>query len=61
MKLGTRDPDTFYHAGMIYDALGDRAKAQGYLEEAARISPRGRPELVKIAGAADGRTCDLRN
>ena len=61
MKLGTRDPDIFYHAGMIYDALGDRAKAQSYLEEAARISPRGRPELVKIAGAADGRTCDLRN
>ena len=61
MKLGTRDPDMFYHAGMIYDALGDRAKAQSYLEEAARISPRGRPELVKIAGASDGRTCDLRN
>jgi len=61
MKLGTRDPDFFYHAGMIYDALGDRAKAAGYLEEAARISPRGRPELVKIAGAADGRKCDLRN
>lgn len=61
MKLGTRDPDVFYHAGMIYDALGDRAKAQSYLEEAARISPRGRPELVKMAGAADGRKCELRN
>jgi tetratricopeptide (TPR) repeat protein len=61
MKLGTRDPDFFYHAGMIYDALGDRAKAQTYLEEAARISPRGRPELLKIAGAADGRRCELRN
>jgi Flp pilus assembly protein TadD len=61
MKLGTRDPDFFYHAGMIHDALGDRAKAATYLEEAARISPRGRPELVKIAGAADGRRCELRN
>ena len=61
MKLGTRDPDFFYHAGMIYDALGDRAAAAKYLEEAARISPRGRPELVKIAGASDGRRCDLRN
>ena len=36
MKLGTRDPDFFYHAGMIYDALGDRAAAAKYLEEAAR-------------------------
>jgi tetratricopeptide (TPR) repeat protein len=61
MKLGTRDPDFFYHAGMIYDALGDREKAKTYLEEAARISPRGRPELVKMAGASDGRRCDLRN
>jgi tetratricopeptide (TPR) repeat protein len=61
MKLGTRDPDFFYHAGMIYDALGDRAKAASYLEEAARISPRGRPDLMKIAGPANGRTCDLRN
>jgi tetratricopeptide (TPR) repeat protein len=61
MKLGTRDPDFFYHAGMIYDALGDRAKASGYLEEAARISPRGRPELVKLAGASDGRRCELKN
>ena len=61
MKLGTRDPDFFYHAGMIYDALGDRAAAAKYLEEVARISPRVRPELVKIAGASDGRRCDLRN
>src|SRR4029078_8999620 len=41
MKVGTRDPDFFYHAGMIYDALGDREKAKTYLEEAAQISPRG--------------------
>jgi tetratricopeptide (TPR) repeat protein len=61
LKLGTRDPDFFYHAGMIHDALGDREKASQYLEEAARISPRGRPELVKISGASDGRRCDLRN
>jgi len=60
MKLGTRDPDFFYHAGMIDDALGDRAGAATYLEEAARISPRGRPELLKIAGASDGRRCELR-
>ena len=61
MKLGTRDPDFFYHAGMIYDALGDRAAAAKYLEEAVRIRPRGRPERAKITGASDGRRCDLRN
>ena len=61
MKLGTRDPDFFYHAGMIYDGLGDRATAAKYLQEVARINPRGRTELAKNNGVSDGRRCDLRN
>ena len=32
MRLGTRDARIFYHAGMIYDALGDRGRAVRYLK-----------------------------
>jgi len=31
-RLGTRDARIFYHAGMIYDALGDRVNAAKYLK-----------------------------
>ena len=31
-RLGTRDSRIFYHAGMIYDALGDRRRAARYLK-----------------------------
>jgi tetratricopeptide (TPR) repeat protein len=41
MKLGTRDPDFYYHAGMIYDALGDAEKGRTYLDQALQMSPRG--------------------
>jgi len=32
MRLGTRDSRIFYHAGMIYDVLGDRRRASKYLK-----------------------------
>ena len=31
-RLGTHDARIFYHAGMIYDALGDRSRAAKYLK-----------------------------
>ena len=32
LRLGTRDARIFYHAGMIYNAAGDRAKARTFLK-----------------------------
>lgn len=39
LRLGTRDPKLLFHAGMIADALGDRAAAAKYLRQALAISP----------------------
>jgi tetratricopeptide (TPR) repeat protein len=40
LKLGTRDPRLFFHAGMIHARLGDRARAREYLERARALNPR---------------------
>jgi tetratricopeptide (TPR) repeat protein len=39
MRLGTRDAQIFYHAGLIYAALGDRPNATKYLSLALEINP----------------------
>ena len=39
MKLGTQDALLFYHAGMIYEALGDYVQAQKHLSQALAINP----------------------
>ena len=39
LKLGTRDAPLYYHAGMIYKASGDYARAQTMLSEALAINP----------------------
>lgn len=39
MKLGTRDALIYYHAGMIYEGLGDYARARAMLSEALAINP----------------------
>lgn len=39
MRLGTRDAQILYHAGMIYDALGDRGKSIKFLKLALQINP----------------------
>lgn len=39
LKLGTRHASLFYHAGMIYYALGDREQARAYLEHALELNP----------------------
>ncbi len=46
MKLGTRDPGFYYHAGMIYDALGQTDKSRSYLEQARRLSPTALSDCV---------------
>jgi tetratricopeptide (TPR) repeat protein len=39
MEQGTKDPQFFFHAGMIYKKLGDSAKAKEYLERALQTNP----------------------
>ncbi|MFN7929981.1 MAG: tetratricopeptide repeat protein [Blastocatellia bacterium] len=39
LRLGTRDARLFYHAGMIYRALGDEAQAATYLQRALALHP----------------------
>jgi tetratricopeptide (TPR) repeat protein len=39
LRLGTKDPRLFYHAGMIARASGDRAEAKVMLERALRLCP----------------------
>lgn len=39
LRLGTRDPQLNYHAGMIYQALGDRERAVQHLNLALEINP----------------------
>ena len=39
LKLGTKDAKLFYHAGMIHYRLGDRDKAQAFLNRALSTNP----------------------
>ena len=39
LSWGTKDSKLFYHAGMIYDRLGDKPKAQKYLRLALDTNP----------------------
>lgn len=39
LRLGTRDPKLFYHAGMIALSLGERQAGEDFLEKALAINP----------------------
>ena len=39
LRLGTPDAKIYYHAGMIYNEIGDRAKARKFLELALATNP----------------------
>jgi len=52
LKLGTRDPLLYYHAGMIERALGHRGEAIAFLSAALRINPRFDRTQSNVARAA---------
>ena len=52
LRLGTEDASLFYHAGMIEQALGDRAAARDYLERALTINGDFHPIQAGIARRA---------
>jgi tetratricopeptide (TPR) repeat protein len=39
LEQGTKDPQLFFHAGMIYERLGDSRQAKEYLQRALDINP----------------------
>ena len=39
LEQGTKDPQLFFHAGMIYERLGDFLKAKEYLQRALEANP----------------------
>lgn len=39
LRLGTNDPLLLFHAGMIFERLGDNDKAQAYLHRAIALNP----------------------
>jgi len=51
LRLGTRDPQLFHHAGMIAHALRDTAAAKRHLSEALDINPEFHPLQANEARA----------
>ncbi|MBK8983864.1 MAG: hypothetical protein IPM38_16490 [Ignavibacteria bacterium] len=39
LRLGTKDPLLFYHAGKIFESTGDTAKSKDYLDFALKMNP----------------------
>lgn len=39
LRLGTQDANLYYHAGRIWNSLGQSEKARGFLEQALRLNP----------------------
>lgn len=39
LELGTRDANRLFHAGMIFGAAGEKAKAKEYLQQVADLNP----------------------
>lgn len=51
LRLGTRDPLLFYHAGMIERAAGDDEAARRHLRQALELNPRFHPRHAATARA----------
>lgn len=49
LRLGTRDAKLFFHAGMIYHQLGERAPARDYLQRALDTNPHFHLLHTKVA------------
>jgi tetratricopeptide (TPR) repeat protein len=51
LHLETKDPLLMFHAGMIYERLGDSKRAQDYLQRAIAVNPQFHPFYVDLAKA----------
>jgi tetratricopeptide (TPR) repeat protein len=55
LKLGTRDPDFLYHAGMIHQARGDDSRARAAFDAALALRPR------RLEGGKTSASCRLQS
>ncbi len=51
LRLDTKDPLLFFHAGMIYERLGDNEKAVDYLDRALALNPQFHVSFADVARA----------
>jgi tetratricopeptide (TPR) repeat protein len=49
LEQGTKDPQLFFHAGMIYEKLGDSHKGKEYLERALQTNPEFHIRYASVA------------
>ena len=49
LHLGTKDASIFFHAGLIYDWLGDSAKAREFLGRSEALNPHFNPLFADLA------------
>jgi Tfp pilus assembly protein PilF len=52
LRLGTRDAQLYYHAGMIAQAAGEKAAARDYLQRALQLNPQFDPLQAAMARQA---------
>jgi tetratricopeptide (TPR) repeat protein len=51
LRLGTQDPLLFFHAGMIYQLLGDNERTVDYLDRAMALNPQFHVSFADVARA----------
>ena len=52
LRLGTQDAKLFFHAGMIYESLGEKTKAKESLSRALALNPYFHPLFARTAAEA---------
>jgi tetratricopeptide (TPR) repeat protein len=60
LRLDTKDALLFFHAGMIYDRLGDKEKAGDYLHRAMALNPQFHLLFADVARATLRGTANAR-
>ncbi len=59
LHLGTNDATIFFHAGMIYESLGDTAKAKEFLSRVQSLNPQFNPLFADLARQTLGKVGPL--
>jgi Flp pilus assembly protein TadD len=52
LRLGTKDASLFFHAGLIYEKIGETAEARAFLDRAVALNPQFNLLLADVAQQA---------
>jgi Flp pilus assembly protein TadD len=52
LRLGTKDASLFFHAGLIYEQIGETEKARTFLDRAEALNPQFNLLLADVAQQA---------